>query len=171
MLQFHSSGQWHLSLSVLKVHFKWRVQGKASEKQKFCYIISGVYVCVCLVTQSCPTLCDFIDCSPPGSSVCEILQARILKWVAISSFRGSSKPRDRTHVSCVGGGFLTHWTIREAPVLVTTFYQTPLLNRITFISFALVTLSSFMKEGKSESHSVVSVTPWTVTAFSRLFCL
>ena len=66
---------------------------------------------------------------------------------------------------------LTHWTIREAPVLVTTFYQIPLLNHITFLSFALVTLSSFMKEGKSESHSVVSATPWTVTAFSRLFCL
>ena len=48
------------------------------------------------VTQSCPTLCDPMDCSPPGSSVHEVLQARILEWVAISFFRGSSQPRERT---------------------------------------------------------------------------
>ena len=43
-----------------------------------------------LVSQSCPTLCNPMDCSPPGSSVHGILQARILEWVAISSFRGSA---------------------------------------------------------------------------------
>ena len=46
------------------------------------------------VTQLCPTLCDPVDCSPPGSSVHGILQARILEWVAISFSRGSSQPRD-----------------------------------------------------------------------------
>ena len=46
------------------------------------------------VAQSCLTLCDPEDCSPPGSSVPRILQARILEWVAISSSRGSSQPRD-----------------------------------------------------------------------------
>ena len=45
---------------------------------------------VCLVAQSCPTLCDPMDCSPPDSSVLGILQARILGWVAMSFFRGSS---------------------------------------------------------------------------------
>ena len=50
--------------------------------------------------QSRPTLCDPMDCSPPGSSVHGILQARILKWVAMPSSRGSSQPRDQTHVSC-----------------------------------------------------------------------
>ena len=45
------------------------------------------------VTQSCLTLCDPVDCSPPGSSVRGILQARILEWVAISFSRGSSQPR------------------------------------------------------------------------------
>ena len=44
----------------------------------------GVCVCVCEVAQSCPTLCDPVDCSPPGSSVHGILQARILECVAIS---------------------------------------------------------------------------------------
>ena len=49
-----------------------------------------------LVNQSCPTLCDPMDCSPPGSSVHEIFQARILEWVDISFSRRSSQPRDRT---------------------------------------------------------------------------
>ena len=48
----------------------------------------------CSVVQSCPTLCDPLDCSPPDSSVHGILQARILEWVAISSSRRSSRPRD-----------------------------------------------------------------------------
>ena len=55
------------------------------------------------VTQSCPTLGDPVDCSQPGSSVQGILQARILEWVAISFSRGSSRPRDRTQVSHIGG--------------------------------------------------------------------
>ena len=51
--------------------------------------------------QSCLTLCDPMDCSLPGSSVLGILQARILEWVAMPSSRGSSQPRDRTHISYV----------------------------------------------------------------------
>ena len=47
-----------------------------------------------LVTQSCPTLCDPMDCSPPGSSVHGILQARILEWVAMAFSRGSSRSRE-----------------------------------------------------------------------------
>ena len=50
-------------------------------------------VCTQLL-QLCLTLCDPMDCSPPGSSVQGILQARILEWVAISSSRVSSQPRD-----------------------------------------------------------------------------
>ena len=49
--------------------------------------------------QSCPTLCDPMDCSPPGSSVHGLLQARILEWVAMPSSRGPSQPSDRTSVS------------------------------------------------------------------------
>ena len=48
--------------------------------------------------QLCPTLCDPVDCSPPGSSVHAILQARILEWVAKSSSRVTSQPRDQTHI-------------------------------------------------------------------------
>ena len=121
---------------------------------------------LCLVTQSCPTLCDPMDCSLPGTSVHgdspgpntgvgslallqgnfpnlgieprfptlqavllpaepqgkplytihEILQARILEWVAIPFSRGSSQPRDRTQASRIAGGFFTSWAIREALV-------------------------------------------------------
>ena len=60
-----------------------------------------------LVTQSCLTLCNPMDCSPPGSSVHGILQEGILEWVATPFCRGSSWPRDRTWVSCVAGGFFT----------------------------------------------------------------
>ena len=52
----------------------------------------------CLLTQSCPTLCDPMDCSPPASSVHGILQARTLEWVAMPSSRGSSQRRDWTQV-------------------------------------------------------------------------
>ena len=61
--------------------------------------------------QSCPTVQPY-DCSPPDSSVHGILQARILEWVAIPFSRGSSPPRDRTHVSyisCIGRWVLYHW--------------------------------------------------------------
>ena len=72
-----------------------------------------VCVCVCLCghahvhvpVQSCPTLCDPMDCNPPGSSIRGILQARILEWVTISFSRGSFRPRDQTpisYISCIG---------------------------------------------------------------------
>ena len=54
-----------------------------------------------LVSQSCPTLCNPMNHSPPGSSVHGILQARILEWVAISLSRGSARPRNRNWVSCI----------------------------------------------------------------------
>ena len=67
-----------------------------------------------LVIQSCPTLCDPMNCSLLGSSVCGILQARILEWVSVPFSRGSSQPRDRTQVSCIAGRFFTSWATREA---------------------------------------------------------
>ena len=71
-------------------------------------------VVLCLVSQSCLTLCDPVDYSPPGSSVHGILQARILEQVAMPFSRRSSQPRDRTQVSCIAGGFFTDWATREA---------------------------------------------------------
>ena len=65
--------------------------------------------------QSCPTLCDPMAYSPPGSSVHKILQARRVEWVAMPFSRGSSAPRDRTHVSCVGRRVFTTSATWEAP--------------------------------------------------------
>ena len=67
------------------------------------------------VAQSCPALCDPMDCSPLGSSVHGISQERILEWVAISFSRGSSWPRDWPCVSCIGRQVLYRWAPREAP--------------------------------------------------------
>ena len=72
---------------------------------------------VCSVAQSRLTLCGPMDCRLPGSSVCEIFQARILEWVTISFSRGYSQPGDRTCISCgscIGAGILYHWAIWEA---------------------------------------------------------
>ena len=66
------------------------------------------YVCTCAKSlQSCPTLCDPMDCGPPGSSVHGILQARILKWVAVPSSRGSSRFRLS----------LLHWQVVSLPLV------------------------------------------------------
>ena len=65
--------------------------------------------CQVLVTQLWPALCNPRDCSPPGSSVFGILQARILEWAAIPFSRGCSPPRNRTQVSCISGRFFTIW--------------------------------------------------------------
>ena len=59
--------------------------------------------------QSGVSVCDPMECSPPGSSVHGISQARVLEWLAISFSRGSSPPRDGTHVACIAGGFFTIW--------------------------------------------------------------
>ena len=67
--------------------------------------------------QSCPPLCDLMDCSPPGSTVHGILQARILGRAAMPSSRGSSQPRDWTRVSyvfCIGGWVLYQWGHKES---------------------------------------------------------
>ena len=58
--------------------------------------------------------CNPMDCSPPSSSVHGIFQTRTLERTAISSFRGSSWPRDRTHTSYIGRWLLYHWATREA---------------------------------------------------------
>ena len=71
---------------------------------------------MCLAAQSCPTPCDPIDYSLPGSSICGILQARKLEWVAIPFYRGSSRPRDQTWVCCITGRFFTIWATREAHI-------------------------------------------------------
>ena len=89
------------------------------------------------VTQSCLTLCDPIDCSLPGFSIHGILQARILEWVTISFSRGSSRPRDRTWVFCIGGRLFNLWATREAQYIhpfisLASTYWKPTLCQVVF---------------------------------------
>ena len=71
------------------------------------------------VAQSCLSLSNPMDCSPPGSSVHGILQASILEWVAVSPFRGPSWSRDRPQISRIAGRFFTIWATSEAPSTIT----------------------------------------------------
>ena len=75
--------------------------------------------CVCAKSlQLCLTLCDPMDCTPPGSSVHGIFQARILEWVTRPFSSRSSQLRDRTcisYVSCIGRQVLYHYATWEAP--------------------------------------------------------
>ena len=93
------------------------------------------------IAQSCPTLCDPMDCSPQGSSAYGILQARILEWVAISFSRESSGLRDQTRVSCITGRFFTVWATRKAWKAECTTWEDNIVKdeilRSTFKSKAL----------------------------------
>ena len=76
-----------------------------------CFTMMRKELCV----QLYPTLCYPRACSPLGSSVRGILQARILEWAAISFSRGSFRPRDGTQVSCIGKQTLYHWNYLGSP--------------------------------------------------------
>ena len=107
--------------------------------------------------QLCLTLCDPIDCSLPGSSVHGLLQARVLKWVAMPSSRGSSQPRDRTHVSfvfCIGRRFFFFFFFflplapPENPV------NTSIITKLSFLWWKHLrsTLSNFGQHIKRQRH-------------------
>ena len=72
------------------------------------------YFSFCSDTHSCVMFCDPMDCSPPGSSVHGIFQARIPEWVDISSSRGPPQSRDQIHVSWIGRQVPYHWDTWEA---------------------------------------------------------
>ena len=88
------------------------------------------------VAKLCLTLCDPVDCIPPGSSFQGISQAIILEWVSISSSRGSSQPRDQTQVSCLSGRFFT----TEAPGKLPSLGKNWVLEilAVTFFFFLFV---------------------------------
>ena len=109
--QCKGSSRWLVWLNVLLCNLR-RVPTSQQDKIKHRfendeeYIESGYIINVrkgkeSEVAQSCPTLCDPRDCSPPGSSVPGIFQAIVLERIAISFSRGSSRSRDGTHISCI----------------------------------------------------------------------
>ena len=88
-----------------------------------------------------------MDCSPPGSSVHGISQARILEWVAISFSRGASRPRHWTHVFCIGRRILYRWATREAPGHFSDFLK----SQKSICDFLFFFLSCCMACGKLSS--------------------
>ena len=92
----------------------WTVPLLIQAKIVFAFFCSKSYPWPILSAQSCLTLCNSVDCNPPGSSVHGIFQARILEWIAVLSSRGSSLPRNWTHISCIGRQILYHWATWEA---------------------------------------------------------
>ena len=114
---FHGSYCSVVNFRVLKLTFKALHIWTSASLWRFVYV------------QSCPTLCNLMDCSPPGSSVHGISQARILEWVAIPFSRGSSRPRDQTPVSCLTGRYFTNEPPGK-PLWRFIFQQPPLLPRL-----------------------------------------
>ena len=125
--------------------------------------------------QSCLTLCDLMDCSLPDSSVPGILQARILEWIAVPSSRGSSRSRDRTHVSyvsCIAGGFFKH--LLNTPYMMHTVLEDVIKKWIGLIPSLFLTwfnektdhvwtLTIRVKvKVKSLNRVWLFATPWTV---------
>ena len=93
---------------------------KEGEALGFIFFGAGYWVLVLVLCvhaeslQSCLTPCDPMDCSPPGSAVHGILQARRLECVAISFSRGASRPKDQTQISCIAGRFFIIWAIGKS---------------------------------------------------------
>ena len=86
--------------------------------------------------QSCLTLRDPMDCSPPGSSVLGILQAGVLEWVAMPFSRGSSRPKNLTrgsYVSCIGRQFFTISATWKAPHRAQGQWEIDTVGRVTVL--------------------------------------
>ena len=130
--------------------------------------LNSIYHSVCvLVTQSCLTLYNPVDCNQLGSSFPGIFQARILEWVVIPFSTGSSRPRYQTQISCIAGGFLTIWAIREALFCVCVFKSYSLQLTCASIvpgtlSFLLRVIFSEMSHSlKQSTHSIIFAEKWT----------
>ena len=130
-VSLHSpQGRPHTRVPASRVHTDREGSRTCSRRQAGCTSLAGhrarwgllsylsdgqnPKICCRLVAKSCPTVCRPMDSSPAGSSVHRIPQARILEWVANSSSRGSSWPRDQTHIFCIDRTILYSCATREA---------------------------------------------------------
>ena len=120
--------------------------------------------------QSSRILCNPRDCSPPGSSVLGILQARILEWVAISSSRGSSRPRDWTHVSyisCIGRWALYHERHLRSCEGLSYFSQIANSGICLFLNYSywrtIRAVSGVLRDGAPGLFSVHMMCSWLIS--------
>ena len=115
--------------------------------QEYCHCVSWLWSWSCVThaksLHACLTLCDPMDWSPPGSSVHGILQPKILEWITMPSSRGSSQPRDQTHVSCgssVAGKFFT----AEPPGKPSPDLRGPSTSLTFFMTISSLTIQYFI---------------------------
>ena len=128
-------------------------------------------MCVCVQSLNCVWPCNPMDCSPADPSVHRILSAQILEWVAISSSRGSSWPRDRTHISCIDRQILYYCTSWEAlhyrlllwflgcpTLLILCIKQTTSENPL----YSSTQCSTVMEMGRKSKKEVIYVYMWLI---------
>ena len=138
------------------------------------------------VAQSCPTLCNPVDCSPPGSSAHGVFQAWILEWVAVSFPRESSWSRDRTRLSRIVGRRFTIWATREAhsdivyftlnifQIMLLTTLKLHLRSHWMFYYCHLSHVYKYYKPHKEMLFSLkqsVTSRKWKRKKYASLFCL
>ena len=116
----------------------------------------------CLIAQLCPTLCDPMDCSPAGSSVHGILQARMLEWVAIPFSRGSFQPRDQTQISYTAGKFFPwfgkfFWRRKWQPTPVSLAWRIPWTEEPDGVAESATTEHSSTTQQKLAKHCKVII--------------
>ena len=100
-----------LSLSFMVLYWKDSRVNAQLKLSQLLYVLCNIIMSE--FAQSCPTLCDPVNCNQSDSSIYGILQTRILEWVAISFSRGSSWPRDWTWVSRLAGRCFNFWATRN----------------------------------------------------------
>ena len=147
-VRFCCAAKWisymYINIHSFKNYFPTKVITEYWDEVPVLYSRSLLIICIILYmrtlcAQSCPTLYDPMDCSPPDPSIHEIFPARILQWVAMPRSRGSSQPRDRTHVSCMAGRFFTDEPPGEAHFIYSSVYiSIPISQFIPFPLFSLL---------------------------------
>ena len=90
-------------------------RGGRVQEMKLYLVVLDCCAMLCLVARSYLTVCNSMDCSPPGSSVHGDSPGKNMEWVPMPSSRGSSQPRDWTQVSYIAGRSFSSWTTRETP--------------------------------------------------------
>ena len=140
-------------------------------KYRSCHFCICIYICamLCLVAQLCPTLCNPMDCSPPGSCVHGDSSCKNMGVGSMLSSRESSQPRDWTQVSCIAGGILYH--LSHQGCIMYLFLETHLYKFYHRLSIVTKTVSTLLRNQESahciqgsnvpSSSYFISRQPWS----------
>ena len=153
-----------MNVCVCEVHSSQERRTSHSSENKnsdSCFnTLLDIMLCIKLL-QSYPTLCDLMDCSPPGSSVHRILQARILEWVVMPSFRGSPWPRHQaciSYASSTGRYVLHHYSHLGSPTRLDSTTYSPSSS----VDYKLALAKSFC-QWLINSKGIFPLSPWRLS--------